>query len=448
MSTARPSRAEWIASLPDSERRAFLRSLTDEEATAALYTWSFWARPNQLPPAGLWFIWLLLTGRGFGKTRAGAEWVRHRVECGEAKSIALIAKTPAEARDVMIEGKPGAPGLVDLFPPWQRPTYEPSKRRVTFYNGAVATAYSGAEPDQLRGGNFDTAWADEPAAWQYPSETWGNLALAVRLGDPRICATTTPRPIKLIRELVERARNKRGVILTTGSTYENRANLPESFYEEVVGRYEGTSLAEQEIHGRVLDEMPGALLTRAIVEACRLAVAPPLRRIVVAIDPAVTVSENSSETGIIVAGVADNGHGYVLRDLSGRLSPDSWASRAVGAYSDLQADRIVGEQNNGGDMVRNTILTVNDRVCYKAVTASKGKHTRAEPVAALYEQGKVHHVGGFPELEDQWCTWVPGEDSPDRLDACVWALSELMLNAPAPIVAPISLTKVSLWRGR
>jgi len=338
----------------------------------------------------------------------------------------------------MIEGESG---LLAISPPWDRPTYEPSKRRVSWKNGAIATVFSGFDPDQLRGPQHDTAWCDELASWQYPRETWDNLQFGMRLGDPRICVTTTPKPKRVLREI----KDSPHTFVTTGTTYENASNLPAAFFEQIVSKYEGTTLGQQELHAALLDEMPGALLTRKIIDQYRVTTAPAFRRVVVAIDPAATENPESSETGIICAGLADNGHAYVVRDLSGRMSPDHWARRAVNAYHDLKGDRIIGEQNNGGDMVRNTILTVDDRVSYRAVTASKGKHTRAEPVAALYEQGKVHHVGGFPELEDQWCTWVPGETSPDRLDADVWALTELMLNVAAPNVAPRALLEPSKW---
>lgn len=433
------SRAEWIASASGSVARQCLSGLSDEEAAVALYDWGFWARPAQHTPPGDWRVWLLLAGRGFGKTRTGAEWVRSRVETGVASRIALVAPTPADARDVMVQGESG---LVETAPPWNRPVFEPSKRRVTWPNGAQATIYSGYEPDQLRGPQHDTAWCDELASWQYPRETWDNLQFGLRLGDPRVCVTTTPKPIKLLRELLVAPHTH----VTTGSTYDNAPNLPAAFFEQIVAKYEGTSLGQQELHAALLDEMPGALLTRKVIDACHLIAAPALRRIVVAIDPAATDNPDSSETGIIVAGIADNGHGYVIRDLSGRLSPDAWARRAVLAYHDVRANKLIGEQNNGGQMVEHTVKTVDPRVAYWPVVASRGKHTRAEPVAALYEQGKVHHVGAFPELEDQWCTWVPGELSPDRLDACVWALSDLMLGDDGGgAFKPVRLTEPSKW---
>lgn len=338
----------------------------------------------------------------------------------------------------MIEGESG---LLAISPPWNKPEFQPSKRRVVWPNGAMATIYSGYEPDQLRGPQHDTAWCDELASWQYPRETWDNLQFGLRLGDPQTCITTTPKPIRLLREILD----AQSTIVTSGSTYENRSNLPDAFFEQIIAKYEGTTIGEQELYARLLDESPGALWTRKGLSHVQQA--PALRRIVVAIDPAVTQTEESNETGLIVAGLGDDGHGYVLEDKSGRMSPDKWASKAVNAYEAHQADRIIGEHNNGGEMVRHTIMTVNPRVSYKEVWASKGKYTRAEPIAAMYEQGKVHHVGTFPELEDQMCTWVPGDTSPDRLDAMVWALTELLIGKHTPAVAPTGFAKVPVSRG-
>lgn len=344
----------------------------------------------------------------------------------------------------MIEGESG---LKAIFPPWQPVVFESSKRRVTFHTGATATIFSGHEPDQLRGPQHDTAWCDELASWQYPQETWDNLQFGMRLGDPKICITTTPKPMHLLRSLLANPK----VAKTVGSTYENLANLAGA-YDDIIAQYEGTSLGQQELHAALLDEMPGALLTRAILNACHLPAEqmPQLRKIVVAIDPAVTATEQSSETGIIVAGMADNGHGYVLEDQSGRLSPEAWARRAVEAYHRHHANLIIGEQNNGGDMVRHTIFTVDPAVAYHAVTASRGKYTRAEPIASLYQQGKIHHIGAFPALEDQWATWQPGETSPDRLDADVWALSYLFPpRSSTPLVGPVAVEapRGSKWAG-
>lgn len=336
----------------------------------------------------------------------------------------------------------GDSGLLAISPPWNKPEWLPSNRRIQWPNGAEAIVYSGHEPDQLRGPQHDTAWCDELASWQYPRETWDNLQFGMRLGDPKVCITTTPRPIRLLREILKSTHT----VKTVGSSYENRSNLPDSYFEQIIAKYEGTTLGQQEIHAALLEESPGALWTRDTLERNRVKEAPQLRRIVIAIDPAASQTEESAETGLIAAGLAANGHAYVLRDMSGRMSPDAWARKAVAAYHDLKADRIIGEHNNGGDMVRHTVITVDPNVSYHHVWASKGKFTRAEPIAALYEQGKVHHVGTFPDLEDQQCTWVPGEDSPDRMDADVWALSELMLDAEPALAPPASsLTRKSPW---
>ena len=292
----------------------------------------------------------------------------------------------------------------------------------------MATTYAGDEPDQLRGPQHDGAWADEPAKWKYPTLAWDNMELGLRLGpDPRIVATTTPRPIPLLRELIRDPMT----VVTRGSTYDNLLNLAPGFIDRVLKKYEGMRLGRQELHAELLEDVPGALWTRELIEASRVPVFPSeLRRIVVAVDPAVSNGEESNETGIIVAGVAANGHGYVLEDLSGRLSPDGWARQAVRAYHHYRADRIVGEVNNGGDLIENVLRTVDPQVSYRSVHASRGKYLRAEPIAALYEQGRIHHVGQFAELEDQLCSFVPNEfnGSPDRLDAAVWALTELFLE--------------------
>lgn len=398
-----------------------LASLTPQQAAAIYYDWRTWARPNQLPPEGDWRIWLLLAGRGFGKTRTGAEWVRAEVESGRRGRIALVAPTAADGRDVMVEGESG---ILAISPPWFRPLYEPSKRRLTWPNGAIATVYSADEPDRLRGPQHDGAWADELAAWQYP-EAWDMLMFGLRLGqDPRAVVTTTPKPVRLIKELLA----DKTVAVTRGSTYENAANLAPAFLRQIVAKYEGSRLGRQELYAEILEDVEGALWQRQRIDELRVARAPELLRVVVAVDPSASDDDTSDEAGIIVAGVSRDGHGYVLADLSGRLSPDGWARRAVHAYKEWLADRIVAEVNNGGDMVEHTIRTVDPGVPIKKLHASRGKFTRAEPVAALYEQGKVHHVGYFPALEDQMCTWTPGQPSPDRMDAMVWALTELMIT--------------------
>jgi phage terminase large subunit-like protein len=418
------SRADRFAKLPAPTRRGFLKKLSPEERVALEYEWRFWARPEQLAPQGLWRAWLILSGRGWGKTRSGAEWVRGQVEDGRCKRLALVGATAADTRDVLVEGESG---ILAVSPPWNRPVYEPSKRRLTWPNGALATLYSADEPDRLRGPQHDGAWADELAAWRYP-DAWTQLQFGLRLGDdPRVVVTTTPRPTAIIRDLA-RART---TIVSRGSTYENKGNLAPAFLDELRRRYENTRLGRQEIHGDILDDNPGALFRRTDIEVGRVRRAPPLVRIVVAIDPAVSHDETSSETGIVVAGLGDDGHAYVLDDCSGIFTPAAWAKRAVDTFYDHGADRIVAEVNQGGALVEANLRTVDARVPYKAVRASRGKAVRAEPVAALYEQGKVHHVGVLVLLEDQMCGWDPttAERSPDRMDALVWALTELAIES-------------------
>jgi predicted phage terminase large subunit-like protein len=402
---------------------------TQADLDALRTDWRYVGRPNQQPPAGAWRTWLLLAGRGFGKTRTGAEWVRAQVQAGRSR-IALVAPTAADARDVVVEGESGL--LAVCRRAGQEPTYEPSKRRITWPSGAMATTYSADEPDRLRGPQHDAAWCDELAAWRYP-EAWDMLRFGLRLGDdPRTIVTTTPRPTALMRDLI----GAPDTVTTRGSTYDNASNLSASFIAAIRARYEGTRLGRQELHAELLDDVPGALWTRALLDdALARSSTPTLVRVIVAIDPAVTSSNDSDETGIIVAGVDDAGIGHVLEDLSGRLSPDAWARRAVDAYRRHRADRVVAEVNNGGDLVETVLRTLNQDVSYRAVRASRGKHARAEPVAALYEQGRVRHAAGLDRLEDQMATWVPGHDSPDRLDALVWALTDLMITTSEWFVA-------------
>jgi phage terminase large subunit-like protein len=424
--------------MPAEKRREIITSLSPEDAEIILYDWRFWARENQVWPSGIpWTVWLILAGRGFGKTRIGSESVR-RMVMGGCSRIALVGETAADARDVMVEGESGV-----LSACWHsdrdnrgnyigRPTYQPSKRRLTWENGAIATTYSADEPDQLRGPQHDGAWADEIAKWRYP-DTWDQLMFGLRLGrDPRAVATTTPRPIKIIRELLADPTT----FVTRGSTYENLANLAPTFAQKVIRRYEGTRLGRQELNGELLEDIPGALWARNGIDATRVKPenVPQLIRIVVAIDPAVSNEEGSDETGIVAAGVGVDNHVYVLADESGKYSPIEWARNAIASYKNLQADRIIAEVNNGGDLVENTIRSVDADVPYKAVHASRGKVTRAEPVSALYEQSRVHHVGSFAALEDQMCLFTSDFDkkkagySPDRMDALVWAITELAIE--------------------
>lgn len=372
----------------------------------------------------------MLAGRGWGKTRTGAEYIREQIEKHGKRRAALVGRTAADVRDVMVNGEAG---LLSVCPPWNRPKHEPSKRRLIWPNGAIATTYSADKPDQLRGPAHDVAWCDELATWRY-LDTWDNLLLGLRIGTrPRVIITTTPRPIKILKGMVKDSPlNKEcvtpSVAVTGGATYENIANLAPAFKARILRMYEGTRLGRQELYAEILEDVPGALWTLAMIEEHRVQSAPSLKRVVVAIDPAMTSEEESNETGIVVAGLSGNGHGYVIGDATLRAKPAEWASKAIKAYWYHKADRIIAEVNNGGDMVEHTLRMVDATMPYKAIHASRGKRTRAEPISALYEQGKVHHVGAFAELEDQMATWLPGEPSPDRMDAMVWALTELMMG--------------------
>ena len=396
-----------------------VQNLTKEQAIKKLFDWrsELNARPNQVAPDGNWTTWLILAGRGFGKTRTGAEWVRERVESGLSKRIALIGKTPADVRDVMIEGESG---LLNISPPYNMPTYEPSKRRLTWDNGAIAQTFSSYEPDQLRGSQFDTAWADEMASWEYPEETWDNLMFALRLGEkPQVCVTTTPRPLQLLINL----RDAKTTVLTKGSSYENKKNLSDNFFEAILSKYKNTRLGMQEIYAEILEESDNAMWKREWLDEGRLQEIPEeLERVVVAIDPAVTSKKTSDETGIIVAGKDSEGKFYVLNDSSARYTPSAWSEKAIMLYNQYECDKIIAEVNNGGQLVEHTLRTQSENVPYKSVHASRGKRTRAEPIASLYEQGKVHHVGNLERLENQLCNWEAnsGDPSPDRLPSIRW----------------------------
>ena len=383
-------------------------------------------RPEQLPPPGNWSTWLYLGGRGAGKTRAGAEWTRALAEAAGVPRIALVGPTAADVRDVMVEGPSG---LLSICPNSNRPSYEPSKRRLTWPNGVQAALFSSEEPERLRGPQHGAAFCDELAAWRNVQATWDNLQFGLRLGKrPRQVITTTPKPIKLLRDLI--ARNGRDVVVTKGTTFDNRANLADSFFTQIITRYEGTRLGRQELNAELLQDAEGALWSRDVIEACRVdkSAIPPMQRLVIAIDPALSVGKDSDQTGLLVCGRGTDGHGYVLEDASGKYQPIEWARRAVSLYRQWGADRIVAEANQGGQMVETTVRTVDANVSFKAVHASRGKITRAEPISALFEQKRAHLVGSFPELEDELCTFAPGSSaSPDRLDAMTWGLSDLVL---------------------
>lgn len=408
------------------------------------YLWKAWGRPNQFAPTDPFTTWLILAGRGFGKTRVGVEWIRGKVEgpspliapSGAPKRIALVAETAADARDVMVRGESG---LLDNSHPDHRPVYVASTRSVTWPNGIQAFLYNAVEPDQLRGPQHDAAWVDELAKFRYAQETWDQLQFTMRLGDnPQQCVTTTPRPIQVLKDIIADS----STIITRGKTRDNVANLASSFIKTVIKRYEGTRLGRQELDAEMLDDTPGALWTLAMIEATRVlpdretgkVVLPPMRRVVVAIDPAVTSGEDSDETGLVVAGLGINGRGYVLADESGTYSPNEWAKRAIELYRLHKADRIVAEVNNGGEMVEATLRTIEPSIAYTAVHATRGKVKRAEPVAALYEQGRVSHVGSFAKLETQMTSFTPTDGCPkaigdDRMDGLVWGLTHLMIDA-------------------
>jgi phage terminase large subunit-like protein len=403
------------------------------ERDSAVYDWRRKARPEQIAPAGEWVTWLYLAGRGSGKTRSGAEWVRERATA-ESSRGAIVCPTAADVRDVAIEGECG---LLAVSPPWDRPEYEPSKRRLTWRNGSTATLFSADEPDRLRGFSFEWAWADELGAWRRMRAAWDNLNLCMRKGgQPQVCVTTTPRPLALIGEMVSEARKQTGrVVATTGTVYDNRANLSPVFFEQIVSRYEGTSLAAQELLGEYLASLPGALWTRDLF---RHGVPPELSRVIVAVDPAVSSGDRADETGIMVCGVDSAGLGWVLGDYSLRGSPADWVRAVARACADFDAQGIVAERNQGGLMVEHVLLSSGEQLPpIELVFASKSKGQRAEPVALLYEQGKVYHAEGadLEELEQQLCLLCRdgygGAGSPDRADAAVHGLASLVVEGVA-----------------
>jgi len=435
------SLAERLAQNP-ALRAEFFAGLSEEEAFALQYDWKFWGRPKQQEPSGDWWYWVILAGRGFGKSRTGGQWINARVESGNCGRIALVGETVADVRDIMVEGPSG---VLACSPPWNKARYAPSNRRVTWANGAVATTYSAETPDQLRGPEHDSAWCDELAKWKH-RDAWDQLLFGMRRPGvvPRVLVTTTPRPTPIIKELVKDPLTR----LTRGSTYENQTNLSPVFLQKIKEKYAGTRLGRQELDAEVLDDAPGALWKRDDIEADRVHATPEMRRIVVAIDPSVSAESSTSETGIVAVGLGKDGHGYVLSDGSiERPTPEQWAKGAVALYNTLHADRIIGEVNNGGDLVQSNVDAVQKNLPFKMVRASRGKHVRAEPISSFYEQHRVHHVGMFPLLEDQMCQWEPGVStwSPNRVDALVWALTELMLGPE--IDTGHAVTKVATGRG-
>lgn len=413
-----------------------LAELDDEKLDEIAYDWLIWAREDQIPPSGDWINWLVLGGRGAGKTRTGAEWVRG-LALGlpgfaetPAKRIALVGETLEDVRSVMVEGESG---LLAVHPEHQRPQFESSKRQLTWPNGSIAQMFSGNRPDSLRGPQFEAAWCDELCKWRHVQETWDMLQFGLRLGErPRQIITTTPRPLNLLKQLMEDG----GTIVDRAATKANRQFLAAGFIKRITSQYAGTRLGRQELEAEILDDRPDALWHRAQLDQLRIKLAPELMRIVVAVDPPVTSHEKSDACGIIIAGLDERGQGIVLADETlNRASPLNWARAAVRAYHQFEADRIIAEVNQGGEMVETLIRQVDANVAIRSVRATRGKYIRAEPVAALYEQGRVRHVGNLPLLEDELCDFGPGglsnSKSPDRLDALVWALTDLMLGQGA-----------------
>lgn len=430
--------ARRFAHLPKEEKRAFLLRTSQSKALRIKYTWAAWARDKQLwqiEAPWSWDTWFLCAGRGFGKTRTGAQQIIEWAAADAEARIALAGRTVADVRDVMVGGKSG---ILACSPAWFRPEYKPSQRKLIWPNGALAYTYSAEKPDQFRGPQHSKAWADERASWFY-DDAWDQLQFGLRLGaQPQCIVTSTPRATKAIKELLREP----GTHFTRGNMRENAANLAKKFLQQIERKYGGTRLGRQEIDAEILDDNPGALWKReAHIERYRVArdQVPPLKRVVVAVDPAVKspdpakaargeLDESVAETGIVVAGLGMDDQAYVLADYSMQGQPLEWAQAGIVAFDLWKADVVVGEVNNGGDLVESNFRTVRKNISYQAVHATRGKLIRAEPVSSLYQQGRAHHVGTFPDLEDQQCNWCPGERSPDRLDALVWAIHALMIE--------------------
>lgn len=435
--TQRKLTADSLRALSDGKVQEALKQLTPEQAQELQHDWSFWARTDQLEPSGKWNTWVALAGRGWGKTRAGAEWVRHRIKMGD-RIVHCVAPTKGDVRRVMVEGDSGLLNVCHKSDKTYRkadmgyPVWSPTNNSMTWANGAKAVFFSAEDPERLRGPQAYSAWCDELCAWRNAQDTWDMMQFGLRLGKrPIVFVTTTPKTTKLLRSILDDEKTH----VSTGSTFDNSANLADTFLTAVKKTYEGTRLGRQELYAEILDEASGALWNRKLLAECEVDKddVPQLNRIVVAIDPAISNNTDSDMTGIIVAGVDVNGTAYVLEDHTGNYSPQAWASKAVELYREHMADRIVAEKNQGGDMVRHTLHTEDETLPIRLVHASRGKMARAEPVSALYEQGRVKHVRGLNDLEDQMVQWEPlgSIGSPDRLDACVWAITDLSLNGYA-----------------
>lgn len=440
--TKLPITSADLRKLPYNDFVEIMGSLTPAQAEEIQYNWEFWARPDQLEPAGDWRVWFNNSGRGAGKTRSGAEWVRHRIKSGDRR-VACVAPTKGDVRRVMVEGESG---LLNVC--WKNdktykgthiglPVWSPTNNTLTWANGSKAEFFSAEDPERLRGPQFHSAWCDEIAAWRNMQDVWDMLQFTLRLGKhPKVYITTTPKPKKLVRELVKEAQkaletkdpNPR-VVLSTVSSYENSDNIDLEAFKS----YEGTRLGRQELYAEILEESAGALWSMELIDKAQileLDLPEEFQRIVVAVDPAVTSNEESDMTGIVVAGLDVNGIGYILEDATDQYTPAQWAAKVIELYHKYRADKIVAERNQGGDMVRHTISSEWENAPIRLVHAARGKFARAEPVSALYEQGKVKHVPDLDQLENQMVTWEPlgSVGSPDRLDAMVWAITELMLG--------------------
>ncbi len=425
-----PPHQSWnaiLSKLDEAERRKIIEALTDDETVNASDDWFLQARREQIPPPWDWFIWLTMAGRGAGKTWSGSHWLIDKHVQGKARNSAIIAATASDLRRYCLEGPSG---MLSLAPTWYRPDYQASKSKLVWPDESETLLFTSEKPDRLRGPNLDFVWCDELAAWRYLDETWHMLQLCLRYGDsPQCIITTTPRPRAVLRDLLRR--DGVDVAVTRGSTYDNVANLPERFVNEIISQYKGTRLERQEIFGELLDEFEGALWSYRLLDECRVDEHPILKRVGVGVDPAISSDEGADLTGIVAGGLAENGHGYVTGEHSLRASPEGWARKVIAVYENAEADFIVAEKNQGGEMVEATIKSVDPSANVILVHASRAKITRAEPISALYEQHKIHHVGLFKELEDEMCLFLPGEikKSPDRTDAIVWLMTELFGKA-------------------
>lgn len=420
-----------ILDFNDKEIAKIINDMSADEAKHFYYDWSLYARDEQVAPPGNWRFWMFLGGRGSGKTRAGAEWIIEKARKNPKERIGLIAPTAADVRDTMLEGPSG---ILTISPPWFMPKHFASKQKLVWPNGASALTRSADQPERIRGPNFSTVWMDELRAWRR-IEAYDMVNFALRIGShPQACVTTTSRPLPVIKDLI--SRDGDDVVLTKGSTYRNRLNLAPDFFREMKKKYEGTRLGRQELYAEILDDIEGALWTWDLIEQCRVKESPDMMRVVIGVDPAGSHTDNSDETGIVVCGKGVDGEYYTLEDLSCRLSPNGWASRVAYAYhrgwgkNNLKPSAVIAEVNKGGNLVKSTIHTIDRDIKVIEVHTCVGKVVRAEPVAALAEQTREHHVGLFPEMEDQMTItdheMYQGEGSPDRMDAKVYAITELM----------------------